>query len=48
VRNAGEIDRIIIAACGPDGLMKNVRRVAADCITVKGPSVELHCEQFGW
>ncbi|KUJ14182.1 uncharacterized protein LY89DRAFT_589799 [Mollisia scopiformis] len=40
--------RVIIAACGPDGLMFSVRKTAASCIKVRGPSVELHCEQFGW
>jgi hypothetical protein len=47
-RNANQMDRITIGACGPDGLMKLVRRTAADCISVGGPSVKLHCEQFGW
>ncbi|KAE8443730.1 hypothetical protein EG329_001410 [Mollisiaceae sp. DMI_Dod_QoI] len=41
-------ERVVIAACGPDALMWNVRKTAASCINVKGPSVELHCEQFGW
>lgn len=41
-------ERIVIAACGPDALMFGVRKAAASCINVKGPSVELHCEQFGW
>lgn len=41
-------DRVIIAACGPDALMWSVRKTAASCIEVNGPSVELHCEQFGW
>jgi hypothetical protein len=48
VRNARESDRIAIAACGPDGLMSDVRKVAAGSIKVKGPSIELYCEQFGW
>lgn len=48
VKNANEKDRILIAACGPDGLMRMVRGTAADCISARGPSVELHCEQFGW
>lgn len=41
-------ERVVIAACGPDSLMFNIRRVAASCIKVNGPSIELHCEQFGW
>ncbi|TAQ86359.1 hypothetical protein B7494_g5317 [Chlorociboria aeruginascens] len=48
VKNADAGKRIMIAACGPDGLMRVVRKTAADCISVDGPSIELHCEQFGW
>ncbi|KAI3318034.1 ferric reductase NAD binding domain-containing protein [Xylariaceae sp. AK1471] len=40
--------RILIAACGPTALVDTVRNITADCIRVNGPSVELHCEQFGW
>jgi hypothetical protein len=48
VAKAGKDERVLIAACGPEGLMWSVRRTAAGCITVGGASVELHCEQFGW
>jgi predicted ferric reductase len=48
VAKAGKDEKVLIAACGPEGLMRSVRRTAAGCITVEGPSVELHCEQFGW
>ncbi len=48
VSKASPEERVVIAACGPDGLMFDVRRTAANCIRVNGPSVELHCEQFGW
>ncbi|KAJ2998694.1 hypothetical protein NUW58_g239 [Xylaria curta] len=40
--------KILIAACGPDRLVSVVRNATASCIPVDGPSVELHCEQFGW
>ncbi|KAI0110858.1 ferric reductase NAD binding domain-containing protein [Nemania sp. FL0031] len=40
--------RVLIAACGPTGLVNTVRNTTASCIRVDGPSVELHCEQFGW
>lgn len=40
--------RVLVMGCGPDGLMAEVRNTTADCIKVKGPAVELHCEQFGW
>lgn len=48
VNSVDKNKRVLIAACGPDGLMKIVRNTAADLITNDGPSVELHCEQFGW
>jgi len=48
VSKADDWDRVVIAACGPSALMKAVRGTAASAIRVKGPSVELHCEAFGW
>ena len=48
VAQSADWERVAIAACGPDRMMKTVRRAAAEVIRVKGPSVELHCEQFGW
>ena len=38
----------LVLGCGPHALMKQVRNTTADCIRSDGPSVELHCEQFGW
>lgn len=40
--------RVLVAACGPAGLMTTVRDVTASLIRGDGPGVELHCEQFGW
>lgn len=40
--------RVLVAACGPDGLMRVVRDTTARLIVGDGPGVELHCEQFGW
>lgn len=40
--------RVLIAACGPNSLMKDVRTAAAACIRPEGPSVELHYESFEW
>jgi hypothetical protein len=48
VAKARKDERVLIAACGPEGLMWSVRRTAAGCITAGGASVELYCEQFGW
>ncbi|OTA98741.1 hypothetical protein M426DRAFT_28159 [Hypoxylon sp. CI-4A] len=48
VRSLSRHQRVLIAACGPDALTNKVRNVAASCISVDGPAVEVHCEQFGW
>lgn len=40
--------RVLVAACGPDGLMRVVRDTTAGLIVSDGPAVELHCEEFGW
>lgn len=40
--------RVLVAACGPAGLLRIVRDTTASLITRDGPGVELHCEQFGW
>ncbi|KAJ9156570.1 Ferric/cupric reductase transmembrane component 2 [Pleurostoma richardsiae] len=48
VRDTPQGQRVLVAACGPDGLMRVVRDAAARCIRGDGPAVELHCEQFGW
>ena len=41
-------ERIIVAACGPDSLMMEARRVVAALVATQDRSVTLHCEQFGW
>ncbi|CZR58623.1 related to ferric-chelate reductase [Phialocephala subalpina] len=43
-----EEERTIVAACGPVGLMKDVRDVVGDVVVDSGRSVAFHCEQFGW
>jgi hypothetical protein len=40
--------RVLVAACGPDELMRVVRDTTATLIVGDGPAVELHCEEFGW
>jgi NAD(P)H-flavin reductase len=40
--------RVLVMACGPKGLMKDVRNSVAANLHPGGPSLELHCEQFGW
>ncbi|KHN94013.1 Flavoprotein transmembrane component [Metarhizium album ARSEF 1941] len=41
-------ERVLIAGCGPSRMMDSIRETAAECIRSDGPSVELHCEEFGW
>jgi len=49
VSSLGPDKRVLIAACGPPSMLKTVRNVSAECIQLRNtPSVELHCEQFGW
>lgn len=48
VRSTPPRQRVLVAACGPDGLMRIVRDTTASLIRGDGPGVELHCEQFGW
>lgn len=40
--------RVLVMACGPQRLSEQVRETAARRISPGGPSIELHCEQFGW
>ncbi|KAG7286368.1 hypothetical protein NEMBOFW57_008677 [Staphylotrichum longicolle] len=48
VKTTPQNQRVLVAACGPDGLMHVVRDTTARLIVGDGPAVELHCEQFGW
>lgn len=48
IEAAGRTERILVLGCGPPSLMDDVRDAAAGCIRCEGPTVELHCEQFGW
>ncbi|KAH0606141.1 uncharacterized protein H6S33_003802 [Morchella sextelata] len=48
VKNAEQRDTVAVGACGPTELMRVARNAVADSITLTGPSVTLHCEQFGW
>ncbi|KAG5978792.1 hypothetical protein E4U55_005938 [Claviceps digitariae] len=41
-------ERILVSGCGPAKLMDVMRETTADCIRSDGPSIELHCEKFGW
>lgn len=48
VSRTGMQETSIVAACGPDGLMVEIRRAVAGVVGKGDRSVMLHCEQFGW
>ncbi|KAG6012337.1 hypothetical protein E4U54_007599 [Claviceps lovelessii] len=48
VGNTAAHERILVSGCGPTKLMDVMRETTADCIRSDGPSIELHCESFGW
>ncbi|KAK6333709.1 hypothetical protein TWF730_003892 [Orbilia blumenaviensis] len=48
VRNATQNDLVAVGACGPTELMRCARNATASAIRANGPSISLHCEQFGW
>lgn len=48
VHGAGKDERIAVATCGPDGMMRVVRRAVVEEIRAGGTSVELFCERLGF
>ncbi|OAA72742.1 Ferric reductase-like transmembrane component [Akanthomyces lecanii RCEF 1005] len=48
VAEAARHQSVLVMGCGPSALMTQIRNTTAECIRVDGPTVELHCEQFGW
>ncbi len=48
VKNVKLDERVVVAACGPEGLVNVARNATARCVRAGGRSVELHVEQFGW
>lgn len=41
-------DRLVVAACGPEGLMKTTRQMVSKNTKPEGPSIELQCEEYSW
>ncbi len=41
-------ERTIVAACGPESIMREARDVVGALMKSSGRSVTFHCEQFGW
>jgi hypothetical protein len=48
IQAAGSDSRILIASCGPKSLMAAVSAAATQYVTPEGPSIDVHCESFGW
>ncbi|KAH7162077.1 ferric reductase NAD binding domain-containing protein [Dactylonectria estremocensis] len=46
VRSTGSSQKVLIAACGPRSLTKDVMTAAGSCMCSDGPSIEVHCENF--
>ncbi|KAF3025525.1 hypothetical protein E8E14_009135 [Neopestalotiopsis sp. 37M] len=40
--------RVLIGVCGPSGMTATSRDVVSTLIQSDGPSIDLHCESFGW
>ncbi|KAI5458720.1 hypothetical protein BGZ63DRAFT_427094 [Mariannaea sp. PMI_226] len=48
IQHMGTNQRVLVAACGPESMMQDVRAATGDCIRSNGPSVDVHCENFNW
>lgn len=48
IRDSGDLETIGVGACGVKALTDEVRKVVADSIESRGPSLSLFCEEFGW
>ncbi|CAH0052280.1 unnamed protein product [Clonostachys solani] len=48
IQAAGRDSRVLIASCGPKSLMAAVSAAATQYMTPEGPSIDVHCESFGW
>lgn len=48
VKSAGREERVGVVACGPGGMMRDVRKCVADNLRADGPAVEYWGEAFGW
>ncbi|KFY65571.1 hypothetical protein V496_02514 [Pseudogymnoascus sp. VKM F-4515 (FW-2607)] len=46
--NCDSTKRVIVGACGPEGLLEMVKSTESRCIRPDGPSFTLHTEGFGW
>lgn len=41
-------ERLMVVACGPRGMMSQVRKAVAVNLRANGPAVEMHLESFSW
>ncbi|KAI0156022.1 ferric reductase transmembrane component 5 [Pestalotiopsis sp. NC0098] len=48
VAGADSHQRMLIGVCGPSGMTAASRDVVSTLMQPSGPSIDLHCESFGW
>lgn len=51
VEEAAKEERVMVCACGPTGMMRDIQGLVADLLIEKGGNgagVEVHLETFGW
>lgn len=47
-KGAAQHERVVVGACGPEGMVKDARNAVAARVNVSGPSFDLHIESYGW
>lgn len=48
VAGADPSDRLMVVACGPEGLMKSTRRAVVKNAKSEGPSIDFQSEEYSW
>ncbi|KAM3425088.1 hypothetical protein BST61_g7054 [Cercospora zeina] len=43
-----ENDNVLIAACGPSGMLADLRKAAIDVQAIAAPMIDVHCEEFSY
>jgi hypothetical protein len=48
VQQSVNVKRVLVAACGPEGLVIRTRIVVAKLSKIHGPGIDLYVEPFSW
>lgn len=48
IDGAADFDTVAVGGCGVTMMMDEIRAVVADKMDVRGPSLSVFCEEFGW